>query len=269
MTKLIFTDIDGTLMQEGSMKLNPAYFEMIRKLTDRGVKFAVASGRHSVSVKQVFAPVLDCIYVVTQNGNVIEQNGHSKVLNPIPNDWVREFWHDLSKIDDVEGVLDTAKGTYCPFHGTKMHHILTDEYHYNTLALGGWDHIPDDEYSMMTIYHPIPGQAEVLNKEIIVPKWADRLDLMSSGSYWIDCIMKDVSKGNALLHLCDQLGIAPEETISFGDNMNDISMLKAAGIGHAVDNARAEVQAAADLVIPGFRKDGVLHVLENVLANAA
>ena len=78
MIKLVITDIDGTLLDEGQTNLNPEYFDIIRKLTERGVTFAVATGRHAVSVKKTFGPVLDCIWIVSQNGSVIEHNGGSE-----------------------------------------------------------------------------------------------------------------------------------------------------------------------------------------------
>ena len=70
MVKLIMTDIDGTLIPDGTMDINPEYFEVIEKLVEKGIIFVVASGRHMSSVKKVFAPVLDKIWVASQNGNV-------------------------------------------------------------------------------------------------------------------------------------------------------------------------------------------------------
>ena len=61
------------------------------------------------------------------------------------------------------------------------------------------------------------------------------------------------------------LGIAPEETCIFGDNINDIEMLKNAGYSYAVANAREEVQAAAKAVCPSYQEDGVLSVLKTLL----
>ena len=57
MVKLIMTDIDGTLIPDGTMDINPEYFEVIEKLVEKGIIFVVASGRHMSSVKKVFAPV--------------------------------------------------------------------------------------------------------------------------------------------------------------------------------------------------------------------
>lgn len=58
------------------------------------------------------------------------------------------------------------------------------------------------------------------------------------------------------------MGISREETIAFGDNINDIAMLEYAGKGYAVDTARKETKEAADEIIPGYAEDGVLKVLK-------
>ena len=46
MIKLIVTDIDGTLLPEGTHSLDPEYFEVITRLREKGIQFAAASGRH-------------------------------------------------------------------------------------------------------------------------------------------------------------------------------------------------------------------------------
>ena len=81
MVKLIMTDIDGTLIPDGTMDINPEYFEVIEKLVEKGIIFVVASGRHMSSVKKVFAPVLDKIWVASQNGNVLTYHGKSRIIN--------------------------------------------------------------------------------------------------------------------------------------------------------------------------------------------
>ena len=57
MIKLIVSDIDGTLVPEGNTDLNPEYLEVIKKLTEKGIVFAAASGRHASSIHAVFQAV--------------------------------------------------------------------------------------------------------------------------------------------------------------------------------------------------------------------
>ena len=64
-------------------------------------------------------------------------------------------------------------------------------------------------------------------------------------------------KGRALLELCAQLGIAPEDTVAFGDGLNDADMLEAAGYGAAMENAADAVKQKADTVIENNNDAGV------------
>lgn len=264
MIKLIMTDIDGTLLPDGTKNLNPEYYQVIGQLIDKGITFVVASGRHLMSIENVFAPIIDKLWVVSQNGSIITHDGQSRNVNPIPTEIVREFWQDLSHFDDeIDSLIETADKAFCPHANTQMYKIITEQYEYKTEELGGWDYIPDLEYSVMVIYHP--HGAESFVNEHMREKWGSRIELATSGEFWVDCTMPGISKGNVLNILCEQLGISLDETIAFGDNMNDISMLQAAGTGYAVNNARQEVQDAADKVIPGYKEDGVLQELKKIL----
>jgi hydroxymethylpyrimidine pyrophosphatase-like HAD family hydrolase len=69
-------------------------------------------------------------------------------------------------------------------------------------------------------------------------------------------------KGRALARLARRLGIRRRETLAVGDWYNDTDMLAWAGIGVAMGNAPAEVQAAADWVTADCEQDGVALALE-------
>ena len=55
MIKLIVSDIDGTLVKDGTLDINPEYMDVIRKLTEKGIHFVACSGRQYSSEKQLFA----------------------------------------------------------------------------------------------------------------------------------------------------------------------------------------------------------------------
>ena len=67
----------------------------------------------------------------------------------------------------------------------------------------------------------------------------------------------DANKGAALLNLAEYLGIDRSETASFGDGLNDLSMIKAAGAGIAMENAHPDVKACADFLTDSCDADGV------------
>jgi HAD superfamily hydrolase (TIGR01484 family) len=81
----------------------------------------------------------------------------------------------------------------------------------------------------------------------------------------IEINSREAVKGNAILGLAGYLGLDPAETMAFGDDLNDISMLKAAGVGVAMANAPDIVKTAADVVTKSCDEDGVAYVLRQYI----
>lgn len=79
----------------------------------------------------------------------------------------------------------------------------------------------------------------------------------------------DATKGAALLGLCAALSIDPAETLAFGDGLNDIPMLRAAGVGVAMGNAVEAVKAAADRVTADCDHAGVAAVVSEFFPDIA
>ena len=76
---------------------------------------------------------------------------------------------------------------------------------------------------------------------------------------------KDANKGAALTGLASRLGLTRSQVMSFGDGLNDISMIREAGIGVAMQNAVEEVKSAADLITGSCEESGVAQVIEQLL----
>lgn len=91
-------------------------------------------------------------------------------------------------------------------------------------------------------------------------------DLTVSYSGWghIEIMHPQATKAEGMKSICAHLGISPEKAVAFGDSLNDVPMLQAAGLGVAVDNAPAEVKVAADRVCPSNEQQGVKQTLERL-----
>lgn len=76
-------------------------------------------------------------------------------------------------------------------------------------------------------------------------------------------------KGAGLRWLCDHLGVPAADVVAFGDELNDITMLRWAGTAYAMENAAFDVKAAADHVAPHHVDDGVGQVVEELLRRSA
>ena len=78
----------------------------------------------------------------------------------------------------------------------------------------------------------------------------------------MDCMAVGVNKGEAVKLLQESLNIKPEETMVFGDQLNDLEMMKQAYYSFAVGNARPEVKKAARFQTDTNVRDGVLKILK-------
>ncbi len=87
-----------------------------------------------------------------------------------------------------------------------------------------------------------------------------------SGAPFLEMSPAGVNKGSGLAELAAKLGVAQADTVAFGDAMNDIPMLRWAGIGVAMGNADEAVKRAADRVTASNLDDGVAIVIEQLTA---
>ena len=71
MIKLIATDIDGTLVKDGTLQIDAEYMTVIDQLIKKGIHVAVCSGRQFVSEQKLFAPVRNKLLYITDGGTVV------------------------------------------------------------------------------------------------------------------------------------------------------------------------------------------------------
>ena len=265
MIKLIVSDIDGTLVPDGSGEgvLNPEYFDTIRSLHERGILFAACSGRQYASMYKVFRPVADCVYFICEGGGFVSngrrENLHSTALSP---ETVTEIIRDAKKIPRVDIMVAGIRQSYCRSRDSELYRWMVNDYGFDMEAVGDLERGLDDEVLKVSLYHH--NAVEALTADWFRPKWETRVKTVLAGIQWLDMVSPDSGKGTSLAFLQEYLHVQPEETIVFGDNENDMEMFSHAGRSFAVANAREEVCLAADEVCPPMNEDGVLQVLKKI-----
>ena len=95
------------------------------------------------------------------------------------------------------------------------------------------------------------------------PRYAD-FDYIRSEHSLYEILPKGISKGAVLPRLAEHLGLDMKRTVAVGDYNNDISMLKAAGVGIAVSNATEEAKAAADLVTVSNEEHAIAKIIYDI-----
>ncbi len=262
MIKLVITDVDGTLLQEGTSNLNPEYFTVIRELQKKGIRFVAASGRGYDSLANAFAPIKDEITLMAENGGYIVKHGEDLYTGAFNEEQMQAAFAYMRSANEVFHFASTTKGAIADMRNDEFVSYMEKGY---GIKLRYTQDVTNMELPVLkaAVYCNRDAQHEAEKaKEILADQ---HLNIMATGDHWVDMVPGDVSKGHGLNILQQLWGITPEETMAFGDNDNDIPMLQEAGRSYAVADARETVKKAADQVIGSWKDDAVLQVLKTLI----
>ena len=263
MIKLIVSDVDGTLVPEGTNDLNPEFFTLIRRLKAQGIYFAVASGRHKCSIEKMFAPVKEDIFYITSNGAYTGTCHERLAVSELPKEVCQKIFQDFKTLGDFPYMAESIDAAYTICPDPEFTRVLTEDYGYKMTRCASTEDFGDDIIKF-SLYHP----ENVLNFDgELLKKWNEICKCSISVTHWIDFIPMDTNKGNALARLQERLGITIQETIAFGDQANDIEMLKQAYFSHAMANAGCAVKNAARFTCDSVENNGPLKVLNTFFPN--
>lgn len=263
MWKLIVSDIDGTLVGDGQGEgaLNPSYYEEIRRLTKRGIRFMACSGRQRLSIERLFRPVADQIFYACDGGSMVFDERQLLFAQTLQRDIAARLIADAEKIEEMDIMVCGTKRAYCRREDSELYRWMVDGYGYDMKAVSDLLSI-DDEIVKISLYHK--DRAEALTNAWFRPKWENDVKLTLAGIQWLDCVPKDAGKRSAVAFMQEHFAIKPEETLVFGDNQNDMEMFELAGRSYAVENARDEVKEAASHICGKYEQNGVLKVLKMI-----
>lgn len=260
MIKLAASDIDGTLVPEGTNELNADIYEVIRELQKKGILFAAASGRHYSSMRYLFDEIAEDIFFVTENGSCVLKNEEIISMTYIPPETAEAIVKYLHSRGVTEIILSTPETLYTESPFEEFHKGLR-ELHIKVEVVK--DLLP---YCKKTNKIAVYQQEEPEKMEkALQERFGEMLNVVKAGTFWIDCMDKKADKGIALGRLQEKLHITRAETMAFGDNCNDIGMIKQAGESYAVANAHPALKAAAKYEAPSYQEDGVLRTLKEKL----
>lgn len=261
MIKLIASDIDGTLLREGTHELNPRLYDVILKLHEKGIHFVAASGRQWPSIERIFDPIKHKIFYLSNNGAYIGCFGRQLDIRMIGRELAFSLVRDIRKIPGMEALISGPDVLYMESKDEALVDWMVNGYQYRVELVEDLTKI-DDEIIMVTAHKDTGIQDAVLG---LIEKYGDRLKMSISGNVWMDCMISGVSKGQAIAVLQENLNILPEETMVFGDQLNDLEMMERAYYSFTVGNARPEVKAAVRFQTDTNEHDGVLKILEYLL----
>ena len=262
MIKLIASDIDGTLVEEGSGELPGELFAIIEKLYDHGILFAAASGRQYRGLRKLFLPVADKIIFISENGSNVVYRNEELYASVIDKKIVKEMQTYVKRFPNCYLTMSTTGAMHSTGGYDENYRRLMVESYHNDMVFAEDEDSDLLKVIKISVYHE-EGIREFA--EEMTYKWQDRLNVAVAGIPWIDFMNPGTDKGTALKFLQQYFGITPQETLAFGDNHNDIGMIQAAGESCAVETARTAVKDAAKYIVGSYRDKGVILALEELL----
>ncbi len=256
MIKLIATDVDGTLLN-GDAEIPDGFHELIRRLENKGVYFAIASGRQYQKLINDFFPLKGKLVFIAENGALVMHHGKELFFRAFERQKVEGIIKDIRNAGDRDIVLCGKKSAYVEttnpeFEAEVRKYYINCEHVQDLLCV-------DDDILKVALYDYVSAQDNSF--EMFNNKWGREVNVIVSGKHWMDFGRLDVDKGVAIKKLQAALHVNYKATMVFGDYFNDVPMMEAAYYSYAMKNAPEGVRARARFEAPSNIDEGVLKVI--------
>ncbi|AEE97371.1 Cof-type HAD-IIB family hydrolase [Mahella australiensis] len=262
--ELIVADMDGTLLND-KKEISPKNREYIEKYRKAGGLFTIATGRGRPAVEDIVKEININIPVIVYNGAQLYDFRNKKAIY--------EAFLDQKAYTMALVLLHKLNITFLAYQGPHMwverispvilKHLAKENIKINNVTAASIDTFP----------------TEGINKILTITEQSDfdefamlfsqagltGVRFVQSEVNYFEILPEGVSKGHALEELAAYLDIPLSQTAAIGDHMNDIEMLRAAGLGVAMANARDEVKRCARFITKSNNDDGVAYFIELLL----
>ena len=241
--KAIALDLDGTLTDHNK-KLPEANKEAVWAAIDKDVTVILASGRPLFGI----TPIADVI-----------------VSHELPRQCIDDIC-DYARANDVYAL--TYSDGKIAAESDDDEYVLKEAFCNNTTIIKTDDLKKYVDYPVNKFL--VVGRHDKLVpvQEALLEHYSDVLDAFYSEDYFLEVVPKGVAKDKSLQQLLGKLSIKEDELIACGDGMNDIPMLKIAGVAAVMDNAYEEVKKYADYIAPSNDESGVADIIKRFILNA-
>ena len=252
----LYFDIDGTLVSFKTHEIPASTIFALTQAKANGHKVFISTGRPPLIITNLGAIEHLIDGYVTINGALCYVGNEIVRCKNIPKEAVMTVVEDAQEKDYgliVVGEKDVA---------VLDPHRDVDRIFRREIAVENLDQAkPLDVVLQQRIFQLTPFFSEEYERDLML-----RISSCTSGRWhpeFTDITAKGADKGEGILALAAHLGLNPHYTMAFGDGGNDISMIKAAGIGVAMGNALESLKSEADYTTTSVDNDGILGALQH------
>ena len=256
--KLLVSDMDSTLITE-KFEVPKRNIAAINRFISKGGRFTLATGRAAASAAKYLDRVTINAPAILSNGASIYDLSEHKILwnTPLPLT-VKEMLRKILRHFPNIGLEVYANEEIYIINSNEWtkRHIINEGFKYFMTSV---DDAPTDGQKILFADE----NAHLLElSEYIKTIEHSGCDFIFSSKNYYEVLPKGISKGYALQKLASILGIEQKNTIAIGDYYNDISLVKAAGMGATVEGSPQELIDAAAFVTGPCKNGAVADLIE-------
>ena len=286
MYKLIFTDVDGTLI-DNENRISERTRKAFIACQERGIKVVIATGRPDFMVFDH----LRTLNLNKYSGAISNYNGTKITLcetgeviseNTIDLETTKEFlrfmeeYHfniSIMKDEYIYSTVDRQNELKMFFSERPAYEKILNNENKELFVFPKIKYHIEDTLSDKTVFEPysiqIAGETDELLKVFpeIHKKFSEKIHLTFTSDNSVEAMPVGVTKGTSMKTLADYYGIDTSEIIAFGDSQNDFEMIRDAGMGVAMGNGQTVVKEIADHITLTNVEDGIAVFLEENVLN--
>lgn len=286
MIRLIVSDMDGTLLNE-KLEISETNARAIRRAQDHGIEFMVATGRDYTSGNHFLKQHgIKCNYIGMNGGLLYDESGQLKDIQGLEKHSVLELIEALENYSVYYEVM-TQNKAYSNDKGQHLRHLAAMLLDINPdLSIQELNKMKDDYLAsgkvkfvenyqdvvnqktntiMKISVQSLSGPQKLQQIRQIIEDHFEGMTVTASSQKNLEINHAEASKGNALAKFAKAKGYRPEEVMTLGDNLNDLSMISWAKYGIAMANAVPKVKATATYLTSSNTDNGVAEAISRVL----
>lgn len=258
MIKLIATDMDGTLLNSNN-EIHEDFYPMFQSLKEKDIIFAAASGRQYYNLIERFKDIKDDMMFIAENGTFVVYKGKELIINALEKNIANELISIGRTIPNSYLILCGKNSAYIESSDDRL--VKQTAKYYERYEIVDDLTKVNDDILKVTICD-FSGSEK--NSNSYFDSYRDKVQVTVSGEIWLDMVAKGINKGVAINEIQELLNIDYNETMVFGDYLNDLEMMDSAYHSYAMANAHEKLKQSARFMAKSNDENGVVQAIKSV-----
>lgn len=264
--KLVAIDMDETLLRSDKTYDEEKLRSVFSELKSEGIKICIASGNDYPKLMDYIQDeeLRENIYFAADNGNDIRKNGEQLQAIGVTSEDMKKIEEIMADQDEFYPLASTDYNTYTPPIPEDIESVFS-VYRESWEYVETFEDIPEDENIVNVAIYSDLSLSKIKEMMVYLEEELEEVTAVTSEEDWISVYNASGGKGQVIETLQEKYDISPEETIAFGDSLNDLDMMEKVTYSIAMSNADDDLKKYCRYEIGSNEDQAVLDVLSEYL----